>query len=302
MNSISNIPARYGKQLYPSGKYLSIKLPFIFAFTSGIMCQILGIYSIYVGFISDYYARKLVCLSFGLIIFISSFILYGYPYQPKIIYEKGIDIRASVFDWIKRKQNYIKISEINIITPTYIQKGNVLQISNFKFYYKKVKFFVFKYNKVEYINLFRRNFKKKWASSYDENYDINNLDWNKYKYIINIKHKKAILHSILTFTISLLFLLIYFHILNIHVDYFIGTATVIFTLIISVLTYFVVLIVDPEEKGTLLKFLYLFGNKSLQKNIIFKEDLETWQNKNKITHIETIDEWFQRNSISEINK
>lgn len=113
------------------------------------------------------------------------------------VYERGFGLSQSLYnEKVKGKPTYLRIQDIIAIVPEYEIINKYLKIKYFKFYYTKNKFFTLPHKEInKYIEAVRTTFYNEWPVLYNENYDIETIEWDRVEQKLKMSENKVIGYS-----------------------------------------------------------------------------------------------------------
>jgi hypothetical protein len=216
------------------------------------------------------------------------------------VHRKGFRLSHSLYnEYVKGKPKYIRIQDMIAIVPEYETGDQRLKIKNFKFYYNDTDYFELPHKDVKkYIDIIKTTFYNEWHILYNENYDIDNLDWKRVENILKLTERKVIGYSFaLGFVI--------FGCMMVAMAKFIGTG-VIFTRILNVSMMFLCslqvglavgrMMMDKDRYLLLIlkKFIKIKGVAAIPQYISSMPEFNKWvegNEKYKILQVENFVDW-----------
>jgi hypothetical protein len=282
-----------GKKIYPEGAQISSKgllyfYLFMIAFNSILIIQ---------NSIEGDWFWVLIETIFTILFL---FFILIIPFGKLTIYEKGFEIKPIYYErFFKDMPKYLRIDQIIVITPDYKLDTGIFKIINYRFYFKKDKYFILPQKKVkEYIEVFRENFPNQWQNLYNERYEIENINWEKIEKYLKLTDIKLIGYSfIFGFILFGVILGVYAIAIGIK-DLFEDSLQIGIVFICSLQVGIAVGRVYDERKSKSMKTLKMYvkmkDKNSVPQNISILPEFKKWVEKYEkvdIKHIETFDDW-----------
>jgi parallel beta-helix repeat protein len=163
--------AELGALIYPKTKR---KLSWWFIF------QLLGLFFTFNAWIFNYISGNLLFSIIGFLMFLYfSVRIFFVRIRIFKIYEKGFDAAPKIHQSIFQKiPGLVHINDIQAISPELISGKKKISTYNYKFFLDKKRFFALPiYDNDEYEKHAKATFKHEWGVLLDENFDVENIDW-----------------------------------------------------------------------------------------------------------------------------